>query len=59
MNKKQLEEIWRLTKEIEELLDKDPNGTYPLRRSLEDFRKVLETELKNLVWKEYLKSLEL
>lgn len=58
MNRKQLEEIWKLVKEIRALLREDTRGSYRLNSKLTDFEELLLDELREIVWQEYLKTLE-
>jgi len=56
MNLKQLEQIYKKCKEIEELRKQDPEGTYDIENTLMKLTIVVHNEIGNIITAAYWKG---
>jgi len=56
MNKKQLEEMYKIAKELDNLLSQDTTGSEGMDTEIRTLRHHIEDMLKEILWAEYLKN---
>jgi hypothetical protein len=54
MNKEQLEKICDKIDEMRKILDEDTQGSYGIKRLLDELEETTKRELKDVIWKLYL-----